>query len=128
MANIAIMSITYDIHALHTSQNLPSSAASELKNAFKGVFQQVLEVGAVSITRNRKREAILLSAELYDQIIAELAARDPLETLRKDYDERFVAMQTDKAQAGYEDAFDASPGELGKAAVSSAAVSSTSGQ
>ncbi len=117
MANIAIMSAAYDIHALHPSQDLPSSPASKLKNAFKPVFQQVLKDGAVSITRNRKREAILLSAELYDQIIAELAARDPLEVLRKDYDAHFAAMQNDKAKKAYESAFDASPEDLGKAAV-----------
>jgi len=40
----------------------------------------------VSITRNRKRAAILLSAKLYDQIIAELATLDPLGVLRKDYE------------------------------------------
>jgi len=91
-----------------------------LKNAFKGVFNQALQNGAVSITRNRKREAILLSAELYDQMIAELATRDPLEVLRKDYDARFSAMRTDKAKAGYEEAFGASPEDLGKTAVKQA--------
>lgn len=120
MANIAIMPATYDIHALHFSKELPSSPATKLKNAFKPVFQQVLESGAVSITRNRKREAILLSAELYDQIIAELAARDPLEVLRKDYDTRFAALQTDEARKAYQDAFNASSDDLGKAAVAQA--------
>ena len=114
------MSKSYDIHALHPSEELPTSPSSQLKNAFKGVYQQALECGAVSITRNRKREAILLSAKLYDQIIAELAARDPLETLRKDYEARFAAMQTDDAQKSYQDAFDASPEDLGKSAVGQA--------
>ena len=54
-------------------------------------------------------------------MIAEIAARDPLETLRKDYDARFAAMQTDKAKAGYEDAFNASSEDLGKTAVDQAA-------
>jgi PHD/YefM family antitoxin component YafN of YafNO toxin-antitoxin module len=120
MANNAIMSAIQDIYSLHPSRELPSSAASELKNAFKSVYRRALESGAVSITRNRKREAILLSAELYDQIIAELASRDPLEVLRKDYDARFASMQTQKAQTAYDDAFDASPEELGRAAVSHA--------
>jgi PHD/YefM family antitoxin component YafN of YafNO toxin-antitoxin module len=120
MANNTIMSAIHDVHSLHPSRELPSSAASELKNAFKSVYQRALESGAVSITRNRKREAILLSAKLYDQIIAELASRDPLEVLRKDYDARFAEMQTKKAQTAYDNAFDASPEELGKAAVSRA--------
>ncbi len=110
----------YDLYHLHTSQELPCSPASELKNAFKGVFEQALNHGAVSITRNRKREAILLSAELYDRMIAEIAAGDPLETLRKDYDARFAAMQTGKTKLGYEDAFNASTEDLGKTAVDQA--------
>ncbi len=114
------MALNYDIHTLHTSEELPASPASELKNSFKGVFQQALREGAISITRNRKREAILLSAELYDRIISELAARDPLETLRKNYEVRFAALQTEKAQTAYEDAFGASPEELGNTAVSHA--------
>jgi prevent-host-death family protein len=120
MANMAIMPIAYDIHALHPSQELPTSPASRLKNAFKPVFQQVLKEGAVSITRNRRREAVVMSAELYDQIIAELASRDPLEVLRKDYDARFAAMQNDEAQQAFQDAFDASPDELGQAAIGQA--------
>lgn len=115
------MSGNYNLHSLHLSQDLQSSPASELKNAFKSVFNQALQQGAVSITRNRKREAILLSAELYDQMIAEIAAKDPLEALRKDYDARFSALQTNKAKAAYEDAFNASPEDLGKAAVDQAA-------
>lgn len=114
------MPITHDIHALQPSQELPSAPASKLKNAFKPVFQQVLKDGAVSITRNRRREAVVMSAELYDQIIAELASRDPLEVLRKEYEVRFAAMQTDEAKAAYEDAFDASSEELGKAAIAQA--------
>jgi len=111
------MPASYDIHALHSSGELPASPSSKLKNAFKSVYQQALDNGALSITRNRKREAILLSAKLYDEIIAELAARDPLETLRKDYEARFAAGQSDGAREAYQDAFDASPGDLGKAAV-----------
>lgn len=121
LANIAIMSATHDVHGLQPSKDLPSSPASQLKNAFKPVFQRVLKEGAVSITRNRKREAILLTAELYDQLIAEVAARDPLEILRKDYDARFAAMQSDEAREGYEGAFDASLEELGEVAVAQAA-------
>lgn len=120
MAIIAKMATSHAVHALHLSEDLDSSPASDLKNAFKSVFQQALKTGAVSITRNRKREAILLSAELYDQMVKELAARDPLKVLREEYDARFRSMQTDASQAAYEDAFAASPEELGKAAIDQA--------
>ena len=116
LANFAVMPITQDIRSLHASRELPSSPSTDLKNAFKSVFQKVLESGPVSITRNRKREAILLSADLYDQIIKELASRDPLEVLRKDYDKRFATTQSPEASAAYEDAFNASPAKLGRAA------------
>ena len=120
LANIVIMTMAYDINALNPSQELPTSPASKLKNAFKPVFQQVLRDGAVSITRNRRREAVVMSAELYDQIIAELASRDPLEVLRKDYDARFASLQGDEARDAFEEAFDASPEELGKSAIAQA--------
>ena len=114
------MPISHDIHTLHPSTELPTSPSSQLKNAFKGVYEQALESGAVSITRNRKREAILLSAKLYDKIIAELAARDPLKTLTEDYDDRFATMQTDSAKEAYQEAFDATPEDLGKSALAQA--------
>ena len=117
MAKLANMPVRHDVHALHPSQDLPASPASMLKNAFKPVFQQVLKDGAVSITRNRRREAVVMSVELYDQIIAELTSRDPLEVLRKEYDARFASQQNDEAREALQDAFDASPEALGKAAI-----------
>jgi PHD/YefM family antitoxin component YafN of YafNO toxin-antitoxin module len=120
LAKFAMMTRATDTHDLRPSEALPTSPASRLKNAFKPVFQQALQEGAISITRNNKREAILLSANLYDRIVAELAAHDPLEILRKDYDKRFGAMQTKAAQNRYEDAFNAAPEVLGQAAVDQA--------
>lgn len=114
------MAVSYDMHALNPSRALPSSPASELKNAFKGVFQQALQTGAVGITRNRKREAVLLSAELYDQMIAALAENDPLKTLRNDYEARFAAAQNDMGRSAYQAAFDASPEALGRTAAEQA--------
>ncbi|MBC2593510.1 type II toxin-antitoxin system Phd/YefM family antitoxin [Ruficoccus amylovorans] len=119
MTNIAIMPAIHDIHTLHRSKSLPAAPASDLKNAFKSVYQKVLQSGPVTITRSRKPEAILLPVELYDQMIEELAARDPLEVFRKEYEARFAKMQSGKAQKAYEDAFNAPPDELGKAAIGS---------
>ena len=109
-----------EIHSLPTSSQLPVSPSSTLKNSFKSVFRQAL-AGPVSITRNRKAEAILLPVELYDRMIAELAARDPLNTLREEYERRFGALQSDAARAALDAAFDADPDTLGQAAVAGAA-------
>lgn len=117
MANNAIMSVIHDIYGLQRSEELKSSPASKLKNEFKPVFQRVLSEGAVSITRNRRPEAVLISTELYDRMIAELEVRDPLEVLRREYDERLALMQTGKSRRAYEKAFGASSEELGKVAV-----------
>ncbi|MFA5257079.1 MAG: hypothetical protein WC360_02920 [Opitutales bacterium] len=114
------MATIYNLYALPTSRELADAPASDLKNKFKGVYQMAIQSGPVGITRNRKREAILLSVELYDQMIVELAARDPLKTLREEYDARFATMQTDAAHEAYEKAFSASPEELGKAALAHA--------
>lgn len=120
MANIAKMAILHDVHSLQLSKELPSSPASKLKNAFNPVFQQALREGAVSITRNNRREAVVMSAELYDQIVVELASRDPLEVLRKEYNARFAATQTAETREAFESAFNASPQELGEAAIAQA--------
>jgi prevent-host-death family protein len=115
------MATTYNLYSLPASRELEDAPASDLKNKFKGVYQKVLQSGPVSITRNRRREAILLTAELYDQMIVELATRDPLKVLREEYDTRFAAMQTNEAHEAYERAFGATPEDLGKAAVDYAA-------
>jgi len=111
------MAIAQDIYSLVQSPELPTSPASELKNAFKNVFQQALQTGPVSITRNRKREAILLSADLYDKMVAEIAARDPLVFLQKEYEAFYQEMQTEKAAEAYEHLYNATPEQLGRAAV-----------
>ncbi|MEM6911100.1 MAG: type II toxin-antitoxin system prevent-host-death family antitoxin [Verrucomicrobiota bacterium] len=68
------MNTLAELDKLSPSRELTTSPSSKLKNAFKSVFQRVLEEGPLSITRNRKREAILLSVELYDQMVDALAA------------------------------------------------------
>lgn len=115
------MATAYNLYSLPASRELEDAPASELKNKFTGVYQKAIRSGPISITRNRRREAILLPTELYDQMIAELAARDPLKVLREEYDTRFAAMQTDEAHEAYERAFNATPDELGKAAAMCAA-------
>lgn len=125
MAKMAIldnMTSKQDLYSLHPSKELPTAPTSNLKNEFKSVFDTMMQSGPVSITRNRKREAILLPAELYDRIVKELEAKDPLKQLRAEYDNRFSKMQTADTQSAYEDAFAASPQELGRAAVAGAST------
>ncbi|MEM8867004.1 MAG: hypothetical protein AAGC73_01930 [Verrucomicrobiota bacterium] len=114
------MSVIRDVHTLPTSSELPTSAASTLKNAFKSVYGRALELGAISITRNRKSEMVMLPVEVYDQIVAELKETDPLNVLRREYDSIFESMQSDAATQAYDALFDTSTEALGAAALKQA--------
>jgi|GEM_PF-3176358 len=91
-----------------------------LKNNFKVVFDLGTHETGVCITRNNKRDAVLLNAKLYDAMVARLAEHDPLISLKKEYDAIFSKAQSDKAGKAYDAAFRASPEALGKAAVAQA--------
>ena len=103
------MSVIHDIYQLRPSEELPSSPATMLKNTFKKVYTQADQSGAVSITRSRKREYVMLSVGTYDRLLAGLKERDPLNTLRKEYDIMFESVQSDGASAAYDEALNASP-------------------
>ena len=119
-SNIANMQTEHDLYSLDTSQKLPSAPASILKNAFKNVFETMSRSGPISITRNRRREAILLPADLYDRMVKEIESKDPLKLLHTEFEARFSKMQNSVAQQAYVEAFNATPEELGQAAVANA--------
>jgi antitoxin Phd len=95
--------------------DVPSVAATQLKNALGVVLEQAMRGGAVAITRHDTPKAVLLS---YDEFKALTADRAPnLHELRAEYDVLLERMQTPKARKGMAAAFDAIPAQLGKAAV-----------
>jgi len=96
-------------------QELPTITATELKNATADVFEQVAAKQAIAITRHEKPRAILLSVEQYEA----LTGHQPewLEKLHEEYRGMLERMQGPEQRAAAERAFNATPEQLGKAAV-----------
>lgn len=98
--------------------DVPTVTASRLKNEFGTVFDQATAEGAVVITKHDTPKAVLLSYAEFEALtksttpaLADLSAR---------FDELLATMQTPQAKAGVAAAFDATPEELGTAAVKAA--------
>src|SRR5262245_532969 len=98
--------------------DVPTVAATRLKNEFGTVLEQAVRGGAVAITKHETPRAVLIS---YDEFQALVKARaQTLGELRAEYDTLLARLQTPKARKGMEAAFDAAPAELGRAAVKAA--------
>ena len=95
--------------------DVPAVAATRLKNEFGAVLEQALRGGAVAITRHDTPKAILIS---YDEFQSLVKARShSLSDLSAEYNVLLARMQTPKVRKGMKAAFNASPDELGRAAV-----------
>jgi len=97
----------------------PSSfTATDAKKRFGRVLEIVLRGGAVVITKHDAPKAILISV---DEFNALTKANDrTLDTLSGDFDAMLARMQTPTARTRMKAAFDASPKEVGRAAVAAA--------
>jgi prevent-host-death family protein len=98
--------------------DVPTVAASRLKNEFGAVFEQVALSGAVVITKHNVPRAVLLSYAEFEALTA--SATPVLDDLSERFDKLLATMQTPEAKAAVNAAFDATPQELGAAAVKAA--------
>jgi prevent-host-death family protein len=98
--------------------DVPTVAASRFKNEFGAIFEQASIDGAIAITKHNTPKAVLLSYAEFEALIR--ASAPALDDLSKRFDDLLQRMQTPKAKAGMASAFDASPEELGRAAVKAA--------
>ena len=91
-------------------------AATQAKNQFGQMLEQVQRVGAVAIMRsgNRKPKAVLLSYEEFLSLVKSRA--EPLHQLTAEFDSLLARMQTPAARAGMQKAFAATPAQMGNAA------------
>jgi antitoxin Phd len=96
-------------------QELPTITATELKNSTADVFEQVAAQQAIAITRHEKPRAILLSVEQYEALTGHQP--DWLEKLHEEYRGMLDRMQGPEQRAAAERAFNATPEQLGEAAV-----------
>jgi prevent-host-death family protein len=95
-----------------------SFSASAAKNQFGRVLDMAIEGGVVMITKHDAVKAVLVSV---DEFNALTRAREPtLDSLTAEFDRLLARMQTPKSRAGMKSAFEASPKQLGEAAVEAA--------
>lgn len=96
-------------------QELPSITATELKNSTSDVLDRMTAKQAIAITRHDKPRAVLLSIEQYE----ELTGGDPpwLAELHEEYRGMLDRMQEPAQKAAAKRLFEATPEELGAAAL-----------
>jgi antitoxin Phd len=95
-----------------------SFSASAAKNQFGRVLEMAIEGGVVMITKHDAVKAVLVSV---DEFNALTRGKEPrLDSLTSEFDRLLARMQTPKSRAGMKSAFEASPKQLGEAAVEAA--------
>ena len=97
---------------------LPAVPATRLKNEFGAILEQAVKGGAVAITRHETPKAVLISYEEFQALVKDRAPS--LNDLSAEYDLLLSRMQTSAARQGMESAFNATPAQLGRAAVRAA--------
>ena len=95
--------------------DVPTVAATRLKSECGAVLEEALRGGAVVITRHETPRAVLVA---YEEFLALVRDRAPsLNDLHTEYDVLLARMQKPAAKHGMAAAFDATPAQLGRAAV-----------
>ena len=95
-----------------------SISATDAKNELGRVLDRVTQGHVVVITKHDAPKAVMLSIAEYESLTGR--TRRALETLSGEFDALLARMQTPHARAGMRAAFNASPTQLGKAAVAAA--------
>jgi antitoxin Phd len=98
--------------------DVPTVAATRFKNEFGTIFEQAALGGAVAITKPNTPKAVLLSYAEFEALTK--ASTPALDELTAEFDDLLARMQTPKSKAAMASAFDATPDELGRAAVKAA--------
>jgi prevent-host-death family protein len=99
------------------SMGTSSFTATEAKNEFGRVLDKALQGEVVLITRH-ETPFVLLAVDEFKDLVG--SRRSELDTLRGEFDALLARMQTAEARAGIKAAFDATPAQLGRAAVAAA--------
>ena len=98
--------------------DVPTVAATRFKNEFGAIFEQAAVGGAVAITKHNTPKAVLLSYAEFEALTK--ASAPALDELTERFDTLLERMQTPTAKAAMASAFDATPEQLGRAAVKQA--------
>ena len=98
--------------------DVPTVAATRFKNEFGTIFEQAALGGAVAITKHNTPKAVLLSYAEFEALTK--ASTPALDDLSDQFDQLLERMQTSQAKSAMVSAFDATPEQLGRAAVKAA--------
>jgi prevent-host-death family protein len=101
-----------------TTQNQIDVTATEAKNGFGRILESAIRGRKVFITKHDDRKAVLLSMDEFESLSR--SAETKLNTLSTEFDALLSAMQAPSAGAKMKAAFDASPQQVGKAALKAA--------
>ncbi|MHB8719399.1 MAG: type II toxin-antitoxin system prevent-host-death family antitoxin [Candidatus Dormibacteria bacterium] len=93
-------------------------AAADAKNQFGQVLETASAGETVAITRYGEVKAVMVSVDEYEALTGDPRSR--LNLLTEQFDNMLAAMQTPEARQGMRAAFEASPREMGRAAVAAA--------
>jgi antitoxin Phd len=92
-----------------------SVSATDAKREFGQLLDQVMQGRLVVITKHDAPKAVMMTIGKYEALSK--AGETKLETLSEEFDALLARMQTPAARRGMKAAFDASPKQLGRAAV-----------
>lgn len=95
-----------------------SISATDAKNEFGRILEKVIRGGKVVITKHDSPKAVLISMDEFNALSN--AHRAEIDALSEEFDNLLARMQTTAARAGMKAAFNATPKELGKAALAAA--------
>ena len=98
--------------------DIPAIPATRMKNEFGAILERTLRHGAVAITRHDTTNAVLLSYEEFVALIKPRAAS--LDAWTAEYDAMYASMQTLAVRKATAAAFNATPEQMGAAAVKAA--------
>ena len=95
-----------------------SMTATDAKTDFGRILETATAGGVVIITKHDVPKAVLISVEEFDALSK--AAKGEIDTLSGEFDTLLARMQTPAWRAKMKAAFNATPKQLGKAAVAAA--------
>ena len=98
--------------------DVPTVAATRVKNEFGAILERAIHGGAVAITRHDTPKAVLLSYEEFESLVQ--GRSRSLDSLGAEFDDLLDKMQRPQAKKAMAAAFNASPAKLGRAAVKAA--------
>ena len=94
--------------------DVPTVAATRVKNEFGAILERAIHGGAVAITRHDTPKAVLLSYEEFESLVQ--GRSRSLDSLGAEFDDLLDKMQSPQAKKAMAAAFNASPAKLGPAA------------